>query len=223
MTAPASQQAPARPPPQTPPPAPLTPAQVIAVILSALGTALTAAQLVRLLAKAMKAAGIGLLALRAVCVLMMSWPESPMEGTGPAQRYMIRQNSLRRAQFMWSACKRVQAAIVAARSRNEPIGQAVRDALATEKRFMGQHIAASTQRIRASTAVDGAADAYGNLLGWNARLDSVTSAGCRAASGKNFYADRPPVIEGAPSYPGAVHPSCRCFPSAPFRGAPILP
>lgn len=211
------------PPPQTPPPAPLTPAQVIAAILSALSAAITAAQLVRLLAKIMKAAGIGLLALRAVAVLMMSWPQPSLEGTGPAQRQMIRTNTLRRAQFMYAACKRVQAAIVAARSQNQAVTGALRVALAAEQRWMGRHIAASTNRMQAATTVDALAHAHGNLLGWNAVKDSRCSPGCRAASGKNFRADKPPVIEGTPSYPGAVHPACRCFPSAPHRGAPTMP
>jgi len=216
-------QPPAPPPPATPPPVALTQAQVIAAIIAALSAALTAAGLAAALAKTLKVAGIGYLALRAVCILMMSWPQDVLEGTGPAQRYMVRQNTLRRAQFMWAACKRVQSAVVTARSHGQPVRQAIRDALATEKRYMAQHVAASNQRIAASSAVDGAAEAYGNLLGWNAFIDARTSAGCRAASGKNFYADRPPVVEGAPSLPGAVHPSCRCWPSAPFKGAPVLP
>jgi len=220
---PAQQQPTGQPPPATPPPAPLLPAQLIAAIIAALGAALTAAQLVRLLAKIMALAGIGLLALRAVAVLMMSWPPDVLEGTGPAQRHAIRTNVTRRAQFMWSACKRVQAAIAAARSQGTPVLDAIAAALATEKRYMAQHIAASSQRVQASSAVDGAAEAYGNLLGWNSHLDSRTSAGCRLANGKNFYADRPPVVEGAPSLPGAVHPSCRCWPSAPFKGAPVMP
>lgn len=219
MTAPASQQAPAQPPPQTPPPAPLTPAQVIAVILSALGTALTAAQLVRLLAKVMKAAGIGLLALRAVCVLMMSWPSVPLEGTGPAQRAMIRTNTLRQAQFMFSACKRVQAAVAKARSQNAPVIDAIRAALSTEQRYMGMHIMASQRRVTAATTVDGMAETYGPLLSWIAVMDTRTTAECRAANGKSFYASRPPAI----GYPGTVHPHCRCQPGPPRPGAPILP
>lgn len=223
MPAPASQQEPAQPPPQTPPPAPLTPAQVIAVILSALGVALTAAQLVRLLAKVMKAAGIGILALRAVCVLMMSWPQDTLEGTGPAQRHAIRTNSLRRAQFLLSACKRVQAAITAARSQGTPVLDAIRKALALERRWLGLHVQMSDRRIRAASAVDGLAGTYGNILGWNAIIDQATTPGCRAANGSNFRADRPPVIEGNPSLPGAVHERCRCWASGPHKGAPILP
>jgi SPP1 gp7 family putative phage head morphogenesis protein len=216
--APGQQPPPRQPPPKAPPPAVLAPATLIASIIAALSVALTAAALATALAKIMKAAGIGYLALRAVCILMMSWPESPLEGTGPAQRYMVRQNTLRRAQFMWSACKRVQAAVVDARSHGEPIRQTVRDALATERRYMTLHIHASTRRVTAATTVDGASEAYGPLLSWNAVMDSRTTAECRAADGKSFYAATPPAI----GYPGTVHPHCRCTPGPPRAGAPIL-
>jgi len=216
---PPGQQPPPQPPPATPPPAALAPATLIAAILAALSVAVTAAGLAVALAKIMKAAGIGYLALRAVCILMMSWPQDRLEGTGPAQRAIIRVNTLRRAQFMWAACKRVQAAVVAARSQNAPLGQAVRDALATEKRFMAMHLTASQRRVTAATAVDGMAEAYGPLLSWNAVMDSRTTAECRAADGKSFYAARPPAI----GYPGTVHPHCRCTAGPPRRDAPILP
>jgi hypothetical protein len=217
------QQPPPQPPPATPPPAPLLPAQLIAAIISALGAALTAAQLVRLLAKIMALAGIGLLALRAVAVLLMSWPPDVLEGTGPAQRHAIRTNTTRRAQFMLSACKRVQAAIVAARSQGTPVLDAIRKAMALEQRWLALHVQMSTRRIRAACAVDGLAETYGNLLGWNAIIDAATTPGCRLANGQNFRADRPPYIEGSPSLPGAVHEKCRCWASAAHKGAPILP
>ena len=217
---PRQQKPPARTAPQqTPPPAPLTPAQVIAAILSALGAALTAAQLVTLLAKIMAVAGIGLLALRAVAVLMMSWPADVLEGTGPAQRHAIRMNATRRAQFMLSACQRVQAAVVAARSQGTPVLDAIRKAMAAEQRWLAAHVHASQNRIAAASAVDGMADAYGNLLGWNSVPDSRCTPECRNANHKNFYADRPPAI----GYPGSTHPNCRCWPSAPFKGARVLP
>jgi SPP1 gp7 family putative phage head morphogenesis protein len=216
---PPGQQPPPQPPPATPPPAALAPATLIASIIAALSVAVTAAGLAAALAKIMKAAGIGYLALRAVCILMMSWPESPLEGTGPAQRAIIRVNTLRRAQFFLAACKRVQAAVVDARSHGEPIRQAVRDALATERRYMTLHINASARRVTAATTVDGAAEAYGPLLSWNAVMDARTTAECRAADGKSFYAAIPPTI----GYPGTVHPHCRCTPGPPRPGAPVLP
>jgi hypothetical protein len=215
-TQPPSQQA-QQPPP--PPAAPLTPAQLIAVIIAALTAAVTVAELVTALRIVMKAVGVGVIALAAVAALALSWPHDVLEGTGPASRWAIRTNLLRRAQFFLSACQRVQQAIVAARSKNEPVMDAVRAAITAEQRFMSAHLAASKQRVSASAAVDGMASTYGNLLGWNAVIDPRCTPECRAANHKNFYADRPPAI----GYPGTTHPNCRCFPSKPFRGAPVLP
>jgi SPP1 gp7 family putative phage head morphogenesis protein len=214
------QQAPKRQPTKTaPPPAALTQAQLIAAIIAALSVAVTAAGLAAALAKVLKAWGISYLALRAVCWLVMSWPQDVLEGTGPATRWAVRTNALRRAQFLLAACRRVQQAIVAARSHGEPVRQALKDALAAEKRYMAQHIAASQQRITATTRIDSAASQYGNLLSWNAVLDPRCTPECRAADGKSFYADNPPAI----GYPGTTHPNCRCFPGPPRRGAAILP
>jgi uncharacterized protein with gpF-like domain len=142
-----------------------------------------------------------------------------MEGTGPAQRWAIRANLLRRASFLLNAARRTQQAIVAARSKDQPVMAAIRDALATEQRFMAQHVQASTGRVQAATAVDGMASTYGNLLGWKTVRDKRTTAECYAADKHNFHADRPPAI----GYPGATHPNCRCTPVPPFKNAPVLP
>jgi hypothetical protein len=196
-----------------------TQAQVVAAIVAALSAAVTVAGVVAALGSLMLAAGVGYLALRAVAALMLSWPPAVLEGTGPASRWAVRTNALRRAAFFLHACRRVQAAISAARARNEPVMEAVREALAAERRFMSQQIAASLKRTEAASAVDGAAAMHGPLLGWNAVLDSRTTAECRAADGKSFSADRPPLI----GYPGTVHSRCRCWPGPPRKGALILP
>lgn len=201
-----------------------TEATLIAAIIAALGAAVTVAGVTAALGTLLASAGIGSLALRAVATLMLSWPHEVMEGTGPAQRWAIRANLLRRAQFMLAACRRVQAAIVAARSRDDPVLPAIQDALTAERGYMSQHIAASGQRVTAATRVDGMASTYGNVLGWQAVKDSKCTPGCRRASGRNFRADRPPMIEGHPSLPGAVHGStCRCLPVPPFKDAPVMP
>jgi hypothetical protein len=216
---PPSQPPPSQPPPSQPPVSPLTQAQLIAAIIAALSVAVTAAGLAAALAKVLKAWGISYLALRAVSWLVMSWPQDVLEGTGPATRWAVRTNALRRASFFLAACKRVQQAIVTARSRNEPVKQALRDAIAAEKRWLAAHVHASQQRVAATAAIDGMAAMHGNLLGWNAVVDPRCTPECRAANHKNFYADRPPAI----GYPGTTHPNCRCFPSAPFHGAAVLP
>jgi hypothetical protein len=176
-----------------------------------------------LLAAKMLKAGISYLALAAVAWLVLSWPPDVIEGTGPAQRWAVRTNTFRRAAFFLNACRRVQAAIVAARSHGQPVKAAILAAITAERRFMAQHIEASHQRVAAASRVDGMASMYGDLLGWQAVRDRRCSPGCARASGKNFRADRPPMIEGHPSLPGAVHNHCRCYPVPPFKGARVLP
>lgn len=220
----------AQPPPQQAPPPPQQQQNddddnhLVALIVAALAVYWTTDALTRALRAPFKAAGISGTALSGVASLIASWPHEVMEGTGPAQRWAVKANLLRRAQFFLAAAKRTQQAIVAARSQDEPVIAAIRDALTTEKRFMGQHIAASTGRIQAASAVDGAASTYGPLLGWQAVKDKRCTPGCANASGKNFRADRPPIVEGHPAFPGMVHgATCRCIPVAPFKGAKVLP
>jgi hypothetical protein len=206
-----------KPPPQ-PPPKP-TQAQLIAAILAALAVAVTAAGVAAALGTLFLAAGIRRPALKAVAALMLSWPQGALEGTGPAQRWAIRTNALRRAQYFLSACRRVQAAADGARAHNDHIGAAIAKALKAEWRFQAQQVSASQQRVTATSAVDGMAATYGNLLGWNAVIDPRCTPECKAADRKNFHADKPPAI----GYPGTTHPNCRCFPSAPFEDAATLP
>lgn len=197
--------------------------QLIALILAAFAAASTLAGIYALLRKPFALAGISRPALKAGIALVLAMPQQPMEGTGPATRWAVKTNELRRASFTVNASRRVQAAIDDARAHGEPLARAIGDAARAENRFFAQHVAASDQRIKATSAVDGMASVYGSLLGWHAVKDKNITPGCLAADGKNFHADDPPVVEGSPSYPGAVHARCRCFPVAPKPGAPILP
>lgn len=215
---------PAQPPPQPAAQQPQPSQQdddnhLVAVIVAALAAYWTVDGLTRALRAPFKAAGISGAALSSMAALVLSWPQGAMEGTGPAQRWAIRTNLSRRAGFLLAAAKRTQAAIVAARSQNQPVMAAVRDALATEQRYLAAHVAASQQRITATSAVDGMAATYGNLLGWRTVKDKRTTAECYDADGCNFHADKPPLI----GFPGATHPNCRCIPVKPFKGAPVLP
>lgn len=81
-------------------------------------------------------------------------------------------------------------------------------AFAREQTYFNQHLEAVTNRRNASKAVDRAAARYGPELGWYAKMDSITSAECREANGKNFSPTRIPAI----GFPGSVHPNCRCRP-----------
>lgn len=226
MTSPGAAQAPPQQqpasPPQQPPP---SDDHLIAVIVAALAAYVTAKALAGALRAPFKAAGISGTALSATASLVASLPQEAMKGTGPAQRNAVRSNLLRRASFFLNAARRTQAAIVAARSQNQPVTGAVRDALAAEKRYLQQHLDASATRVKAAAAVDVLAAKHGNILGWNTVKDSHTTAECLDAADKNFKASRPPVLsDGTVAYPGGAHGStCRCFPSAPHRGAKVLP
>lgn len=213
-----------QPPPQQAPQQPQDDAHLVALIVAALAAYTTAQALTGALKAPFKAAGIGGPALSAVAALVASEPHEAVKGTGPASRWAVRDNYLRRASFLLAAARRTQQAVKAARSRNEPAMGAIRDALAAEKRYLGQHVAASAGRVEAASAVDSAAAKHGNLLGWQAVKDSHTTAECLGASGMNFHADRPPVLsDGTVAFPGTVHVHCRCQTVAPFKGAKVLP
>lgn len=196
---------------------------LIPVIISALLAYFTVAQLTRALRAPLKAAGIGTTAIAAAAGLMLAWPAESMEGTGPASRWVVRQNMLRRGAFFLNAARRIQRAIGQARAAGKPVRAAVAQAVANERRWFSQHVAASAARAQVGSAVDGIAAQHAGLVGWQAVNDRHTTPGCRAASGNNFRADRPPVVEGRPSFPGAVHgATCRCYPVPPFPRGRLL-
>jgi hypothetical protein len=218
-------------------------AALIAAIIAAFLVFHTAKSLLARLRAPFRRIGVSGRAAQAAIAVVLSMPQAPMEGTGPATRWAVRTNELRRAAFTVAASKRIQQAIDDARAQGEPLGPAIGDAARAEQRYFAQHVQADAGRIRATSAVDGAADTYGDeatqqqaradmadpppdgvvLLGWNAVRHKGVTPGCLAADGKSFRADRPPVVEGHPAFPGAVHPNCKCFPGRPRRGAPMLP
>lgn len=87
-----------------------------------------------------------------------------------------------------------------------------------ERTYAGSQSKARDNRERARRIVQEMAAKHGNVLGWFAVRDAVTTADCRWAHGKNFYADRKPTI----GYPGAVHVNCRCVPVPPWPGAVVM-
>jgi hypothetical protein len=195
---------------------------LIAAIIAAFLLFHTAGAITGRLRKPFARIGVGPAALKAGVGLVLSMPQQPMEGTGPATRFAVGQNELRRASFTLASVRRIQQAADEAKAQGEPVIPAIGQALKAEARWFSAHVAASQNRIAAAMAVDGMVNVYGNLLGWNAIKDGRCSPGCRNASGKNFRADQPPMIEGSPSLPGAVHPACRCFASGPHPGAPVI-
>src|SRR5580765_2256062 len=143
---PAPQAPPRQPAPgqQSPPPPPDD--HLIALIVAALAAYGTAKALTGALKAPFKAAGVSGAALSAVAALFASGPGEAVKGAGPASRWTARQNLTRKAQFFLAAARRVQQAVKAARSQDEPAMAAIRDALATEKRYLGLHVEASAQR-----------------------------------------------------------------------------
>lgn len=86
------------------------------------------------------------------------------------------------------------------------------------------HLLASRARQGAARDVWRTSQQVGSpVLGWQAVLDQVTTAGCRAAHGNNFHIEQPPWIEGAPAYPGWPHgATCRCIAVPPFPDGKLL-
>jgi hypothetical protein len=221
VTTPGPQQQ--QPPPVQQPPSGLDdPALAVAVasiLAGAGGPAVAVAGAVAGLAARFALTAAAVQALGAVMSVVLDHPPPVTGVIGAASRQTARINMARRAQYVIAAAKRVMGAARDARAKGEPAGAAIRAQLAKERRWYEMHQAAMWNRARAAGQTDMAAAEHGNLLGWLTRIDDRTSAECRAASGKNYYASRMPDI----GFPGSVHPSCRCMPAAPWPGGRLLP
>jgi SPP1 gp7 family putative phage head morphogenesis protein len=196
---------------------------LIAAIIAAFLAAHTVSAIVSRLRKPFARSGISASAMKAGVAVVLAMPEQPAEGIGPATMWTVRVNTLRRAAFTLASVRRIQKAADDARAQGEPVIDAIRAAVQTERRYFTQHVHASQKRIAATSAVDGMAAIHGNLLGWRTVVDEATTPGCLAADGKSFRVDDPPVVEGQPNFPGTVHPRCRCRPMPPRPGAPVMP
>ena len=191
----------------------------MAVIATALVTAVTAAAALTAVAVLLKPRKIDRRAMLVALTVVMEMPPEQTGVTGSATISASRTNLVRRAQFALNAARRLTSDVFEARARGEGIRTALAAGMARERRYFGQHRDAIWQRSQAAQQVDMAAWSYGDLLGWNTVLDARTSADCRAANGKNFYASSVPLI----GYPGSVHPHCRCYAGPPRPGARMLP
>lgn len=139
-------------------------------------------------------------------------PSPPVIPLQPSTRQVFRDGPTYRAHYLVNAAKRIVNATA-------PGGQSLGDAVDAERRYFNQHRTAQVQREQAAARIDAAANSYGQLLGWRAVLDDRTTPECRAADGKNFYADHPPAI----GLPGLKHAgNCRCYPGPPHEGAPLV-
>lgn len=222
MTTPAPPLQQQVPPAQQPPQGLDDPALAIAVaaiLAGAAGPAVSVAAVIAALKVRFAMSAAAWSALGAVLGDVMQHPPAVTGVIGAASAQTSRMNAARRAQYVLAAAKRVTVAARDARAKGEPVTKAIADQLATERRFYGQHTQAMWNRAKAAGQTDMAAAEHGPLLGWNSVLDSRTSPECRNADGRNYYATAMPDI----GFPGSVHPSCRCFPSAPHPGGKLLP
>jgi hypothetical protein len=216
------------PPPQQVPPGQQPPPQsdavqdaaMVLLISELLLTAASAAMLIGAVRVRFAMSSALLSGLHGSATIAMEHPPPVTGVIGPASAQTSRQNLARRAQFVLSAGKRLAGDVRQARAQGKPVGAALLDGLARERRYYSQHIAAMWNRATAAGKTDMAAAEHGRLLGWYTVLDGKTSAECKAADRHNYYADRMPDI-GWPG--GGPHPNCRCFPGPAWPGAPLLP
>ena len=145
-------------------------------------------------------------------------PDLGLGAVGPMQKLEERQAFAWRGIYIWSAAERLLDAAHTAHAER------------VERGYFFRHVAAEERRIRAAALVDVTSRLLGDrteeqtvervpLLGWRSVVDQRTTPECRWANGKNFRADRIPVI----GVPGAVHPRCRCTSGPPIRGAALIP
>lgn len=225
MTTPAAPpQQPAQPPPQQQDDGLDDAALAVAIAALLAGAAVTASYaagvtgMLAVLKARFRLSGEAFQALGAVLSLVTERPPAVTGVIGPASEQTSRMNAARRAQYVIAASKRVLAAARQARAKNASVRDAVLAQLARERKFYAMHQQANWNRTAAAGRVDMAAMEHGPILGWLSVLDSRTSAECRSAHGKNFYASAMPDI----GFPGDVHLSCRCLPSAPWPGGKLL-
>lgn len=210
------------PPGQQPPPQDddgLDDAALALSVAALLLTAISVAALIAAIRIRFALSAIAWRALGAVLTFVMASPPPVTGIIGAASEQSARMNAARRAQYVLAATRRVIVAARDARAKGQPAGDAIRAQIAREQRYYSQHQAAMWNRAAAAGKTDMAALEHGNLLGWLTKFDDRTSAECRAAHGKNYYASAMPDI----GFPGSVHPRCRCLPSAPWPGGKLLP
>lgn len=147
-----------------------------------------------------------------VGVMALSKPMSGRTGHGApevhdhmtAMRRVASEEPMMRALYVLAASRRLTDAFQ---------DDAFNAALTRENRYLDMHVAAGRNRRRAARKVD----ALGaQLLVWRTREDNRVEARCAALDRRLFTIDNPP----GGVYPGAAHPSCRCYPQV--WGSPLF-
>ena len=145
-------------------------------------------------------------AARAAHHMMQAAAEGlPRSGRGPAGRLTDKDAHLYRAWYLLNAARRIQQGMANGKTPDQVI--------VSERNYMRSHQRAQIRRAQAAADVDTAATASQMTTGrylavWRAHLDERTTRDCRMMNGKVFD----PRIGTAIGWPGAAHPSCRCWP-----------
>lgn len=213
-----------QPPPASAQPDEPTPEQAAALAAVLIGAGVTAAGVAA--GGALVAAVLALLApwgydaraVRAAITLTdvrrFAHPGDPSTGgrhPSPAVAGTRRAEPVFSAWFILNAARRI--------GQRLRLGRSLEDAIRPERRFLEQREKARKARLEAARKVD---ELAGNrdpghltvngrrVLVWKAFTDDKVTPECRAADGRWFYADRPPII----GYPGMPHGgTCRCWPA----------
>ena len=144
---------------------------------------------------------------------------------GPCQVIEAEHAPAWRAMYLVAAAERLREALP---TETEAMPtSAITAAKVAEERYFRKHVEAEDRRMRSAALQDMAAkltedrvlEAEDQLLNWHAVMDERTTYECAQANGRNFRADRMPVV----GWPGAVHVKCRCTAGPAVPGAPLLP
>lgn len=204
-----------QPPPQDPLDNPLLAVAVSELLL----TAVSAAAMIAALKLRFALTAVVWTALEGSAGVAMASPPPVTGVIGAASAQTSRMNHARRAQFVLAAAKRTVTAMREARSKGQPVLGAMKDQLATERRYYGMHKQAMWDRAAAAGRIDMEAATHGPLLGWYTKHTPTTTAECLAADRHNFYVNDPPDI-GLPGI--GPHVGCRCTAGAPWPGGKLL-
>ncbi len=177
------------------------------------------------------ALGLDRRAIRAAAALTLRGPifRRPASGprqTGTAQAQTAAQEPAMRALYLLNAATRMTRdlrTLIPPRPGEKlpPAAQRLADALRRERRYWRMHVDAQRRRRVAAHAVDKIAqNAPTSWLAWQTMDDSRVDSDCRALAGTVFPLDQPPTVHGRPTFPGQVHPRCRCIARA-FGATPI--
>jgi len=186
-----------------------------------------AAQLARLLLPLLPAAllrlpGGALAADVALAAARIGAEASPGVGaTNAILRAAELENVVYRALYLKAAAGRLARAVLGAEEggRNE----ALRAAVAAERRHFASHLEASARRLAGARSVEALVELHGPVLGWyhgETRTPREPRPHHLAAHGGNFRPEAgPPVQTGA--FPGVL-PLCSCAAGPPHPGGPMI-